>query len=268
MITHKRKILGFLIIICLLQLFNSLLSVTIAGNLENFAHTLSLVPSLFQTYITYPDSAIPYIKQSTCFPMKVTLDAEKDQSLLFFVLNYHTLTLTDSLGNIVREVDSGMVFRNAKDTVITLRVKVVRKNSNLDLVLMENVDKIPPAFNIETTGIKIDLNEQVEPQVGEKIFYSGFPLLLGQDATLKQNYPLVLEGLVAQVIPNKPDFIVQAPVFSGASGSPIMSQNDGRFLGVIWGKVPGQESLLYAVKANTIRAWIKSILSEAFKKKQ
>jgi len=235
----------------------------IASNLEDFARTLSFVPSLFQTYVSSPDKSYVVTKKATCFPLMVRLLPEKD--LRFFVVNYHALTLRDSLGNIIAEVDTGSVLRNAEDTVITIRVKVFRKNPAIDIALLENVGPIPSAFKIETTGILIDLNVQTDPLVGEKIFYSGFPLLLGEDTTLKQNYPLVINGSVSQVLSNKPDFIVQAPIFSGASGSPIMSQNDGRFLGVIFGSVPKQESLLYALKANIIRIWITKILLETIR---
>jgi len=200
--------------------------------------------------------------------MNVTLQPDKDLRLLFFVVNYHTLTLKDSSGNVIAEVDTGRIFRNAEDTVITLRVKVFKKHPGLDLTLMRNIDAIPTDFRMETAGIKIDLNPSADPKCGEKIFYSGFPLLLGRDETQKQNFPLVINGSVSQVIPNKPNFIVQAPIFSGASGSPIMSQNDGRFLGIIYAGVPNQESLLYALKANTIKVWIKKSLFDMIQSEQ
>lgn len=54
--------------------------------------------------------------------------------------------------------------------------------------------------------------------------------------------------------------MVQAPIFSGASGSPILSKRDGKFLGIIYGLVPGQQSFLYGIKGNVICAWIKQVL--------
>lgn len=260
MFSYRIRLLP-LLIISLLSIFK--LAPAAASNLEDFAQKLSLVPSLFETYITDPDTSLLMVKQATCFPLKVILDQDKDEWLPFFVANYHTLTLRDSLGKVIAEVDTGKVFRNAEDTVITLRVKLFRKNPALDLALLEMVDTIPSTFKIETTGIKIYLNQGIDPKVGENIFYGGFPLLLGLDRSLKRNFPLIINGSVSQANPDEVNFIVQAPIFSGASGSPILSQNDGRFLGVIYASVPNQESLLYALKATTIRDWIKNILYDS-----
>ena len=135
----------------------------------------------------------------------------------------------------------------------------------MDLILLKTPDPIPSQFRLKTTVLAIDLAEEPPPPVvGERIFYGGFPRLLGRDTTLKQNYPLVMDGIVSQVVPADPYFIVQAPVFSGASGSPILSQKDGHFLGVLFGTIPEQESFLYAVKASVLSAWIKDII---FKRK-
>lgn len=259
MTPHKRMVSRFLFV-CLLSFVRPPVS-AYAIDPEYFALMLSRVPSLFQTYITRPDSArVVAIKNATCFPMQVKLQTGK--TFLFFIANYHALTLRDASDRIVAETDTGEVFRNAKDTVVTLRVRLLKKNPALDLVLLEDIDKILTTSTVDTIGISIDLDQVREPKVGEEILYSGFPLLLGEDPALKQNHPLVINGLVSQVIPGNADFIVQAPIFSGASGSPILSKKNGEFLGIIYASVPRQESFLYGVKGSTICAWIKQVLLE------
>ena len=231
-------------------------------SLEEFAHTISLVPSILKVRIPHPNNANLICENSAaCFPIHVTQNGKTRGAS--FIANHHTFTLRDSLDRIILEVDSGRVFRNANDTVIAVRVKVIAKNSGLDLVLLELlIDTFPSQWG--KTLIQISLDENRDPVLGERVLYSGFPGLMGEDPLQKQNYPLVLDGFVSQSIPGNTHFIVQAPVFFGSSGSPILSQMDGKFLGIIRAARRGQESLLYATKASSIRTWLKYVLYKKY----
>jgi hypothetical protein len=136
-------------------------------------------------------------------------------------------------------------------------------NPKLDLALLEILDSIPP--EIEGAGIRVVMAEsESSPTLSEKIIYSGFPLLLLD--TVKQNQPMVLFGQVALTKPDTWNFIVQSPIFNGASGSPIMSLKDGRFLGVVYGKFEAQESLLLAVSVNALKQWLRNLFPPEFQR--
>lgn len=168
-----------LLIVCLLSFLKPPVPVH-AIDPEYFALMLSRVPSLFKTYITRPDSAgVVRIISATCFPMQARLQTGK--TFLFFIANYHALTLRDASDRIIAETDTGEVFRNAKDTVMTLRVKTLKKNPALDIVLLEDIDSILTTSKVDTIGIAVDLDQVREPKVGEEIlYYSEKTLLLNR----------------------------------------------------------------------------------------
>jgi hypothetical protein len=59
----------------------------------------------------------------------------------------------------------------------------------------------------------------------------GFPLGLG--AGRASNYPITRIGVIAQVIPGEPTFLINGVVSHGNSGSPVFASYSGNFLGLI-----------------------------------
>jgi hypothetical protein len=240
-----------------------------AQDIHKYQEQISLVPSLLKTSFAIPDSNKAFMrlieKSATCFPL--VIGANGKSIFWGFISNCHPFVFSDSLTKTLVEVDSGVVLRNASDTVLAIDVRVINKNPSLDLALMEPINQMPTGMGLQSTGIKFDLLIQTpSPVVGEKIFYCGFPLLIGQDTTFKNNCPVVVNGYISQIIPGRADFIVQAPIFSGASGSPLFSEESGQFIGVVFGKVPGQESFLYAIKIDSIQHWLQTVTLEKLKK--
>lgn len=240
---------------------------TQAEDLQTFSQRLSLAPSLIRTTFEIPGSDSVRIKRATCFPISLMLEGRKIR--WFFLSNEHVSSYEDTTRGMKLAVDTATVARNARDTilardtVLAMRVHLLRKTLRFDLALWEPVDKTPPHIAIQTTGIQVDLmKDGRDAVVAERVLYSGFPLLLGEDTAWGQNYPLVIDGFVSQVIDARPEFTIQAPIFSGASGSPVLSQRDGRFVGVVYATVPGQESLLYAVKASRVLDWVRTVIDE------
>lgn len=243
--------------------------------LDQIGVDLPSVPCLLKVPFAYKhgDSAFQVTKKATCFMIDVICDSNLIQR--FFITNNHPFVLDDSAQNVHIETDSGLVLVNMRnsarnrDTVVTGKVGVLARNGPQDLVLLDFSVQVPLGFRMGINCPQIDLDSTFrDPSVAEDIAYVGFPLLLGEDTTfLRGNEPLVIMGSVAQVPKSRPWFIIQAPTFPGASGSPVFSAKDGHFLGVTSAVVrkknagdSAYESFQYALKASWIVPWIKSMI--------
>lgn len=250
------------IISCLLFAFVGVRNSSSTERLELQSKTVTPISSIFATSIENPLDGKTHSKKAT--GVFISIRNEGRQLSNVFMCNYHVLCLRDSLDNVIAETDTGTILRNAGDTVYPIRVRAILKNPILDLVLLAPVEEVEFAkLGLDPITVRLDLEEAAEPRVGEAIIYCGFPKLVGLDPSAKKNQPLVIFGYVSQAIPDSSSFIVQAPVFSGSSGSPIWSQEDFRFLGVAFRKVTGQESLLYGIRANEIRKWIRGYVKSS-----
>jgi|GEM_PF-6757570 len=254
--------LGFLMAVSIAVILQLSTPVT-AGNIS-YDTTLSRLPCVLTTRFALTNGE-KFITQSTCF----LVDLRCRDSLITRVVlsNLHPFRLQDSVGRTTATTDSGNVRINAtdktsgRDTVSLISVRVLNYDSLMDVAILTTLSGTPPSLSSTWTLAVVDLSKEYRhPVPWERARYVGFPLLLGIDASLRHDSPLLLTGFVAQSVEGSSKFILQAPVFSGASGSPVFSQEDGEFLGIVFGKVPNQESLLYAVKASKLVPWIKNLI--------
>lgn len=89
-----------------------------------------------------------------------------------------------------------------------------------------------------------------EDDLGDKISYFGFPL--GTGASIDQPHlPLVRSGIISQISENN-SFIVEANVFPGSSGSPVLqnAETDPKIIGIITSYIPYRDT---AISAQTDR---------------
>jgi hypothetical protein len=236
------------------------ISLVSAKELNRITADLSKASSILSTEFCLGNKGSDVIEnEATCFLASITIDG--NQKMWCFITNYHPFFLRDTKNRIIARVDSGIVYRNSKDTVEEIRVKIWARHPYLDLVLLKPTEDLPADSKIENMALQIEIKRDIaSPLSGDKVIYCGFPLLIGQDKHYKRNYPSIIHGTIAQFVPDDPDFMIQAPALSGASGSPVISEKDNRFLGVAYSKIKGQESLFYAIKASEIESWIRKVI--------
>jgi hypothetical protein len=244
---------------------------------ETVANYLSSAPCLLKVSFDFEQGGYKYHNnnEATCFLIRVVCDSNMIENL--FIANNHSFVWDDNAHSMHLQSDSGVVFVNMhdslldRDTIITGQVRILARNQALDLALLRYSLTPPPRLSMALRYIELDLNFTYrDPIVGEAIAYGGFPLLLGADTTyFHRNEPLVIMGSVAQVAKGRPDFLIQAPTFPGASGSIVISAMDGKFLGITFAAVrkkgekdSSYESFQFAVKIAGVAAWIKSAIRD------
>jgi hypothetical protein len=215
------------------------------------------IPSVLATGLTNPNNP-QQLKPgyATCSLLSVKFH---DKTFYFLLSNLHPFQRRDSLNRIIEEVDSGKVFRNAGDTVVSIRVRIHKLSRDLDLVILDALSAIP--LEMEKSGLFFDLDDpSSDAVVGEEIMYFGFPRMMVD--TIFRIYPFVVSGQVVQSVTEELTFVSQGPIFNGASGSPVVSKRTGRILGIEYGAYRGQESLFLTVKVSRIKKWLREVLLE------
>jgi len=240
---------------------------------QNLYENYGRVPSLLRTDFTFKttnmqglDSVVNKTKFATCFPISLNWG---DSSITWcFFSNYHPFFFEDSLKKVLASTEKAITYRNTNDTLIEIALDLFKFDSLLDIAILSPTDdRTFLNYGADPARVVLDLKvKSSKPNYGEKIIYTGFPKILIYPE-LKRNYPLLIQGYVSQQIDEFDKYIIQAPIFEGASGSPIFSGIDGRFLGIVYGKFRGQESLTLAINAEPIRAWIIEVLPEKYKRR-
>ncbi len=107
-----------------------------------------------------------------------------------------------------------------------------------DLIAGVQLDKIAkmPAKDLSIKQNPLDSSmfaQDSQIREGLSTLIIGFPLGLG--SAIISNYPISRIGIVAQVIPNNPRFLIDGMTSHGNSGSPVFSGTDIKFIGLIRG---------------------------------
>lgn len=106
-----------------------------------------------------------------------------------------------------------------------------------------------PKKSSRLIGYGADILKSVDKhELGERIFYFGFPL--GEGASIEHPHlPIVRTGIISQ-IPEGLSFIIEANVFPGSSGSPVLKdmETDFKVIGVVSSYIPYRD---IAVSAQT-----------------
>ena len=98
---------------------------------------------------------------------------------------------------------------------------------------------IPNEPTSRLIGFSLDSVKSVdEDELGESVLYFGFPL--GEGASIEHlHLPVVRSGILSQ-IPEGVSFIIEANVFPGSSGSPVLKNmgTDQKIIGVVSSYIP------------------------------
>ncbi|MFC1576097.1 serine protease [Candidatus Omnitrophota bacterium] len=121
---------------------------------------------------------------------------------------------------------------NAKSKVIDYAAEVANQDPFLDLAVL-TLRKTPSVQKWISTDLIIPANMYggtADIVEGKEVVFIGYPLGLGAQ---EKNYPVVRQGLIAQVIPKRKTFLVDGFASRGSSGSPVFEKTTGRLIGIV-----------------------------------
>lgn len=133
--------------------------------------------------------------------------------------NEHIVAVKNNKRETVRYMKKIGVLCNTVDKGIMLMPARINKvDADKDSVLLDVYSEAPKE-ELDVKFIQESLwKEPSEFNEGDKVMYLGYPYNWGFD---KKNYPLSRQGIVSQIIPGKPTFLIDGFVQSGYSGSPV-----------------------------------------------
>ncbi|MDD5529627.1 MAG: serine protease [bacterium] len=140
----------------------------------------------------------------------------------YILTNEHVVALKDSAGKTIKYSEDIVVTFNLKiKRAFFFQAEIEKIDENSDLAALQfyrPVDMPDSLFD----AVFVPSNIWKEPgdiKEGETVIYSGYPT--GWGLSYQRNYPLSRIGIVSQVIPGKEDFLIDAFVQPGYSGSPV-----------------------------------------------
>ena len=142
------------------------------------------------------------------------------ESDMYIITNEHVVAIKDSLYKTIRYAENIHVSVNVKSIgAISFPAKIRKVSEELDLVALRMFFPKALKDSLQVAGMAPDLWESENTiREGETVLYSGYPLMLGRGHI---NFPLTRTGIISQVIPGQNEFLIDAFVQPGYSGSPV-----------------------------------------------
>ncbi len=163
----------------------------------------------------------------------------QDEFVPFILTNKH-------VGQLARNGEIKVLLN--PDKRIIRKVKFETAHTNLDLALFsiphrqEDVGKtLEEVFGPRELLDVDELKQHSEIKEGLFVVYLGYPLGLANEEL--QFKPFIRRGSIANITKDKNVLLIDGAASHGNSGSPVFSQEDGKFIGIIYGFLPDSISL-------------------------
>ena len=160
---------------------------------------------------------------------------------IYALTNEHVIAIKDTAGKTIRYAKKIIVSINVKDVgAFPCEGKIIKLSEELDLAALRIFGPSEIIQRVLTTVISKNLWEQESNlREGEIILYAGYPLMIGRGLV---NYPLSRSGIISQLLPDEKNFLIDAFIQPGYSGSPVFvlrrkpniipAQWDFKFIGI------------------------------------